>query len=74
MPDVPGTTLNSTPGWLAWLDLFQNQVMRPPVMPLATNTNANSAAGLPLMAPPMVGHPIGLREREKSILERFGNG
>ena len=29
--------------------------------------------GLPLMAPQMLGHPVGLREREKAILSRFVN-
>ena len=117
MPDVPGTTLNSMPDLVTWLgQLFQNQTVRPPVLPFAANTNIDPAwraaeekyrtpavvtplgevgaydsvkgvgdprgrqltpaemmGGLPLMAPPMVGHPVGLRERERSILDRFEN-
>jgi hypothetical protein len=30
-----------------------------------------SMGGLPLMAPQMLGHPTGLRDREKAILSRF---
>ena len=32
-----------------------------------------ATGGLPLMAPQMVGHPTGLRDREKEILGRFSN-
>ena len=28
---------------------------------------------MPMMAPPMVGHPVGLRQREQAILSRFEN-
>jgi hypothetical protein len=133
MADVPGTTLNSTPRWNAWLQqLYENGATRalpmftyngnvrptlmpqgilqspsipgvqvgrpnmpgranantlptilpagayprmPPSLPTAVNSNNLPApvASFPLMAPPMVGHPTGLRDREKSILSRFEN-
>jgi hypothetical protein len=132
MDDVPGTTLNTTPQWNAWLNqLYANGANRalpmftynsnspppmltpqgalqspslpgvqfgrpnmpiranantlpglppvgtypqtPPELPFVVNSNNRPApvVGFPLMAPQMVGHPIGLRERERSILSRF---
>ena len=51
----------------------------PPTLPSAVNSNVYRppatvtplGGGLPLMAPQMVGHPTGLRDREKAILSRF---
>ena len=119
MPDIPGTTLNSTPKWIAWLNqLYENQGVNralpmftyngnvrpmltpqgvsqpnmpsrantninpampppgqysrlPPTLPPSINSNVVSSGPLPFMAPQMVGHPTGLRDREKSILSRF---
>jgi hypothetical protein len=127
MPDVPGTTLNSS--MMGWLDqLFQNRATRalpmftynsnvqpmltpqgilqspslpgvyygrpdmpqranqninparplpgqysqtPPILPPSLNSNIAASGPLPFMAPQMVGHPTGLRDREKSILSQF---
>ena len=71
MPDVPGTTLNSIPWWNDWLNQLYPRSL--PTLP-STNTDPTMVGGsLPLMAPTMVGHPTGLRDREQAILAQYGN-
>ncbi len=65
-----GMTLNSLPDWLQ--QLYQNNNVRP-VQPLQQGPAESTGGGLPLMAPTMVGHPIGLRDRERAILAQYGN-
>jgi hypothetical protein len=76
MPDVPGTTLNSSPDWMNWLSQYYPTLTPQDMAQLSILSSKPTPTGgsLPLMAPPMVGHPVGLRDRESTILNRFGNG
>lgn len=70
-PDMPvRANANTLPG----MPPVGSYPRTPPPLPAAGNSNnylTPVGGGLPLMAPPMLGHPVGLREREKAILDKF---
>lgn len=69
MPDAPGTTLNTIPRWVTWLANLRNNAAPLPYIPNSAEILAGGP--LPMGAPQMVGHPSGLRDREKAILSQF---